>query len=217
MVHHPETLTPSEAIELQKSLRGMVIRKWDGRKVRTIAAADVHFPTRETSRAALVVVSFPGLEQVESVVSDTPVSFPYIPGLLSFREIPPIMEAWKKLRIIPDLLLCDSHGTAHPRGLGMASHLGIDLGIPSIGCAKSHLFGRYEEPGPKRGERSQVKDRSGMVIGSVLRTRTGIRPVYVSPGHMIDLRTAIRIVLACSPKYRIPVPLAMAHRTAGAR
>jgi len=210
-------VTPSEAIELQKNLRGMVSGKWDGRKVHTIAAADVHFPVRETSRAALVVVSFPGLERVESVVRDSPTSFPYIPGLLSFREIPPILEAWKELRTLPDLLLCDSHGTAHPRGLGMASHLGIDLGIPSIGCAKSHLFGRYEEPGPERGDMSPVEDRSGRVIGSVLRTRTGVRPVYVSPGHMIDLRTAIRIVLACSPKYRIPVPLALAHKAAGSR
>lgn len=211
------TITPSEAVELQKRLGGMVSSKWDGRKVSTIAAADVHFPDRETSRAALIVVSFPGLEPVESVVRDTGTTFPYIPGLLSFREIPPILEAWKLLRAAPDLLLCDSHGTAHPRGLGMASHLGITLGLPSIGCAKSHLFGRYEEPGMEREERSPVKDRSGRVIGSVLRTRTGVRPVYVSPGHMIDLRTAIRLVLACSPKYRIPVPLRMAHQAAGSR
>ena len=210
-------VTPAEAIKLQKSLSGMVVRKWDGRQVRTIAAADVHFPERGTSRAALVVVSFPGLELVESIVRDSRTSFPYIPGLLSFREIPPILEAWKELRAHPDLLLCDSHGTAHPRGLGMASHLGIDLGIPSIGCAKSHLFGDFEEPGPERGDRSPVTGRSGQVIGSVLRTRTGVRPVYVSPGHMIDLRASIRIVLSCSPKYRIPIPLAMAHKAAGAR
>ena len=210
-------MTPSEAIELQKRLSGMVSRSWDGRKVAAIAAADVHFPDRETSRAALVVVSFPGLEPIESVVRDTGTSFPYIPGLLSFREIPPILEAWKLLRTTPDLLLCDSHGTAHPRGLGMASHLGIILGLPSIGCAKSHLFGRYEEPGRKRRDRSPVRNRSGRVIGSVLRTRTGIRPVYVSTGHMIDLRTAIRFILACSPKYRIPVPQRMAHNAAGSR
>ncbi len=217
MNHPTETLTPSEAVELQKRLRDLVSRRWDGRKVSTIAAADVHFPTREISRAALTVVSFPGLQQLETVVRDTATSFPYIPGLLSFREIPPILETWKHLQTLPDLLLCDSHGTAHPRGLGMASHLGITLGIPSIGCAKSHLFGRYEEPGPERGDRSPVSDRSGRVIGSVLRTRSGVRPVYVSPGHLIDLRTSIRFILACAPKYRIPVPLKMAHQAAGSR
>lgn len=217
MDHHSETLTPSEAIELQKRLRNQVTRRWDGRKVLTIAAADVHFPDRETSRAALAVVSFPGLEPVETVVRDSPTSFPYIPGLLSFREIPPILEAWKALRTVPDLILCDSHGTAHPRGLGMASHLGLTLGLPSIGCAKSHLFGIYEEPGTQRGDRSPVRDKSGLTIGSVLRTRPGVRPVYVSPGYMIDLRSSVRFVLACSPKYRIPVPLAMAHKAAGSR
>jgi deoxyribonuclease V len=210
-------LNTSGAIELQKSLRRLVVRKWDGRTVRAIAAADVHFPSRGVSRAALVVVSFPGLEQVESIVADSETSFPYIPGMLSFREIPPIMEAWKRLRSEPDLLLCDGHGTAHPRGLGLASHIGITLGLPSIGCAKSHLFGLYEEPGPKRGDRSPVRDRSERVIGSVLRTRERVRPVYVSPGHMIDLRTSERLVLACSPRHRIPVPLALAHKAAGSR
>ncbi len=210
-------VTPSEAIKLQKRLRDLIDGRWDGRRVRTIAAADVHFPSPGVSRAALVVVSFPGLEMIESVMRDSETSFPYIPGLLSFREIPPILEAWKELRAKPDLLLCDSHGTAHPRGLGMASHIGIILGIPSIGCAKSHLYGRYEEPGPRRGDRSTVSDTSGRVIGSVLRTRTGVRPVYVSPGHMIDLKTSIRLILACSPKYRIPVPLSMAHKAAGSR
>jgi deoxyribonuclease V len=212
-----EKLTPSEAVELQKSLSRKVIRRWDGRRVRTVAAADVHFPVRETSRAAIVVVSFPGLEPVETVVMDTPTSFPYVPGLLSFREIPPILEAWKALRAVPDLVLCDSHGTAHPRGLGMASHLGITIGIPSIGCAKSHLFGMYEEPGTERGDRSPVTGGSGRIIGTVLRTRSGIRPVYVSPGHLINMRNSIRFVLACTPDYRIPVPLRLAHAAAGTR
>ena len=192
--------TPSEAIELQKRLSSRVNRRWDGRQVGLIAAADVHFPTREISRAAIVILSFPGLELIESVVRDTETSFPYIPGLLSFREIPPILEAWKYLRAAPDLLLCDSHGTAHPRGLGMASHLGITLGLPSIGCAKSHLFGKYEEPGRERGERSPVKDRSGRIIGSVLRTRRDVRPVYVSPGHMIDLNVNWFFENICHPE-----------------
>ena len=110
---------------------------------------------------------------------------------------------------------CDSHGTAHPRGLGMACHLGLELGIPAVGCAKSHLYGKYEEPGPDRGDRSPVTAPGGKVIETVLRTRTGVRPVYVSPGHLVDLRTSVRFVLACAPRYRIPVPLSLAHKAAG--
>jgi deoxyribonuclease V len=212
-----ESITPSEAIALQKKLRHQVRRKWDGRKVARIAAADVHFPASDVSRAALIVMTFPGLEIIETVIKDSSTPFPYIPGLLSFREIPPLLAAWERLRAVPDLVLCDSHGTAHPRGLGMASHLGLTLGIPTIGCAKSHLYGSFEDPGPERGDRSPVRDRSGKVIGTVLRTRTGVRPVYVSPGHMIDMRSSVRFILACSPAYRIPVPLSMAHKAAGER
>jgi deoxyribonuclease V len=213
----PAGISPAEAIELQKRLSRQVARRWDGREVRTIVASDVHFPSKDISRASLVAVSFPDLEILETVTADSPTTFPYIPGLLSFREIPPVLVAWRRLKSVPDLILCDSHGTAHPRGLGMASHLGIELGIPSIGCAKSHLYGSFDEPGPARGERSPVRAKSGKVIGTVLRTRTGVRPVYVSPGHMIDLRTSVRFVLACSPRYRIPVPLRMAHKAAGTR
>ncbi|MDD3643530.1 MAG: deoxyribonuclease V [Candidatus Krumholzibacteria bacterium] len=208
-------ITPSEAIALQKRLRRSVSRRWDGRPVRLVGAADVHFPGRGRSRAALVIMTFPGLETVESIAADSPTAFPYIPGLLSFREIPPILEAWKRLERIPDLLLCDGHGTAHPRGLGFASHLGLVLDLPTIGCAKSHLFGAFEEPGPERADRSPVRDRSGRTIGSVLRTRAGVRPVFVSTGHRIDLRTAVRFVLACSPRHRIPIPLRLAHQSAG--
>lgn len=206
--------TPLEAIEVQKKLRRMVSRRWDGRRVELIAAADVHFPSKEVSRAALVTMSWPGLEPVETVVKDSPTVFPYIPGLLSFREIPPILEAWKDLKRSPDLVLCDSHGTAHPRGLGMASHLGLVLDIPTIGCAKSRLCGEHEEPGRSRGCRSPLKDAGGRTIGSVLRTRDDTRPVFVSTGHMIGLRRAERLVLACCPRYRIPVPLRLAHKAA---
>ena len=208
-------IAPSEAIALQKRLRGSVSRRWEGRPVRLIGAADVHFPARDRSRAALVILTFPGLDEVERSVVDSPTAFPYIPGLLSFREIPPILEAWKGLARVPDLLLCDGHGIAHPRGLGVASHLGLVLDVPSIGCAKSHLYGTREEPAGERGARSPVRDPAGRTIGAVLRTRAGVRPVFVSTGHRIDLRTAVRFVLACSPRYRIPVPLALAHRAAG--
>lgn len=207
--------TPSEAIELQKRLRRSVRRRWDARPVRVVGAADVHFPSPGCSRAALVTVSFPGLEPLERTVVDTPTSFPYIPGLLSFREIPPILAAWERLGRAPDLLLCDGHGIAHPRGCGFASHLGLALGVPTIGCAKSRLFGTYVEPGPGRGDRSPVIDGSGRTIGAALRTRAGVRPVFVSIGHLIDLRSSIRFVLDCAPRYRIPVPLRLAHRAAG--
>ncbi len=206
--------TPAEAIKVQKKLRRMVSRRWDGRRVDLVAAADVHFPSKEVSRAALVTMTWPDLETVETVVHDSPTVFPYIPGLLSFREIPPILEAWKHLKRYPDLVLCDSHGTAHPRGLGMASHLGLVLQIPTIGCAKSRLCGAHEEPGRSKGSRSPLKDARGRTIGSVLRTRDGINPVYVSTGHMINLRRAERFVLACCPELRIPVPLRCAHRAA---
>lgn len=208
-------ITPSEAIAIQKRLRRSVSRRWEGRPVRLIGAADVHFPRRDRSRAALVVLTFPGLEEVGRVSVESPTAFPYIPGLLSFREIPPILEAWKRLARPPDLLLCDGHGIAHPRGFGVASHLGLVLDVPTIGCAKSHLFGSFEEPDEGRGARAPVLDRAGGTIGAVLRTRAGTRPVFVSVGHRIDLRTAVRFVLACSPRYRIPVPLRLAHRAAG--
>jgi len=208
-------MQPAEAIALQKRLRRRVVRRWDGRPLRLVAAADVHFPAPGISRAALVTLSFPDLRPVESVVRDTPTVFPYIPGLLSLREIPPLLEAWKHLARLPDLVLCDGHGIAHPRGLGVASHLGLTLDIPVIGCAKSHLFGICAEPGPERGERAPVRDRSGRTIGAVVRTRARTRPVYVSVGHRIDLRTAVRIVLACCTRYRIPLPLRLAHQAAG--
>jgi deoxyribonuclease V len=208
-------VTPAEGIRIQKELGSKVSRKWEGRRIGFVAGADVHFPSRDTAKAALVVMAYPSLEPVEEAVYLGRCPIPYIPGLLSFREIPPILGAWKKLKRLPDLILCDSHGIAHPRGLGMASHLGIHLDIPAIGCAKSHLFGSFEEPGQSRGERSPVMDGSGRTIGTVLRTRKDTRPVYVSIGHRIDLRTAVRVVLSCSPRYRIPEPLRAAHRLAG--
>ncbi len=208
-------IAPAEGIRVQKALRGMVSRRWDGRRIESVAGIDVHFPSRKTARAAIVVLSFPELEPIESFAVECPCEMPYIPGLLSFREIPPILEAWKNLDSAPSIALCDSHGTAHPRGLGMASHLGLLLDIPTIGCAKSHLYGSFEDPGPSKGDRSPVRDRTGRIIGTVLRTRDNVRPVYVSIGHMIDLRRAVGITIACTPRYRIPSPLRAAHRLAG--
>ncbi len=208
-------VTPSEGIALQKELKGLVRKHWDGRPIRHIAATDVHFPARSSARAAVVIVSYPVLEVVETAVHEGPVTYPYIPGLLSFREIPPLLMAWQKLKIAPDLLLCDGQGIAHPRGFGLASHLGLVLGLPSIGCAKSPLFGSFDEPGPLKGGRAPIRDGSNRTIGTVLRTRDGVNPIFVSVGHLIDLRTAVRIVLSCTTRFRIPDPLRAAHRLAG--
>ena len=208
-------VTPAEGIEIQKRLRGLVKSAWDGRTIELIAGADVHFPSKGAVRAAIVILAYPGLEIVESSVHEGPCTFPYIPGLLSFREIPPLLEAWKKLRGRPDCILCDGQGIAHPRGLGAASHLGLTLGVPTIGCAKSPLFGTFEEPGAKRGNTSPIEDPNGKTIGLVVRTRDGTRPLFVSVGHLMSLRKAVSLVLSCSRRYRIPEPLRAAHHLAG--
>ncbi len=208
-------ISPAEGIAIQKELRNRVLRKWDGRTIDIVAGTDVHFPRRDTLRAAVVALTYPGLETIESVAVDAPCTFPYIPGLLSFREIPGLLEAWRGLRSKPDVVLCDGQGIAHPRGLGLASHLGISLDIPSIGCAKSPLFGEFTEPGILKGNRAPIRDRTGKTIGSVVRTRDRTRPLYVSIGHRINLGTAVKIVLACTTRYRIPEPLRAAHRIAG--
>lgn len=163
----------------------------------------------------MVLLAYPGLELVETGSFEGACSFPYIPGLLSFREIPPLLEAWKKLARTPDLILCDGQGIAHPRGIGFASHLGLELGVPTIGCAKSPLFGEFEMPGPLRGDRSPIKDPAGRTIGAVLRTRDRTRPLYVSVGHLISLQKAISFVLAATPRFRNPEPLRIAHHLAG--
>ena len=200
---------------IQKELRREVSRSWDGRRVRTVAGADVHFPSRERVRAVVVLLSFPGLELLAEGVHEGPCTFPYIPGLLSFREIPPILDALGSLEGSIDLLLCDGQGIAHPRGLGLASHLGLLLNIPTIGCAKSPLYGEFDQPPPEKGSHTPIRDPRGMTIGSVLRTRESTRLIFVSVGHRIDLRTAVRMVLATTTRYRIPEPLRAAHRLAG--
>ena len=191
----PWNVTPAEGIEIQKRLRPLVRRSWDGRTIELIAGADVHFPSKGTVRSAVVILTHPGLEIVDSSVHEGPCTFPYVPGLLSFREIPPLLEAWKMLRERPDCILCDGQGIAHPRGLGLASHFGLVLGIPTIGCAKSPLFGEFEEPGPDRGDTAPIRDPHGRTIGAVVRTRDRTRPLYVSVGHGVSLRKAVSVVL----------------------
>jgi deoxyribonuclease V len=209
---HLWDVTTAEARNIQDRLRGMVVETWDGRQVRTVAGADVGFPDKSTALAAVVVLTFPGLEVVETRVARTRCTFPYVPGLLAFREIPGLLAALKMLETGFDLLMCDAQGLAHPRGMGLATHVGILLDRPVVGCAKSLLCGRFGRVAVKRGSLSRIKDDTGIAIGAALRTRDGVQPVYVSVGNRVDLATAIDLVLACSVKYRIPVPLRLAHR-----
>jgi len=213
--HDLWTVTPAEGIEIQKRLRGLVKRTWDGRRIELVAGADVHFPSRGAVRAAITVLAYPSLEIVESSIYEGACTFPYIPGLLSFREIPPLLEAWDRLGAKPDCILCDGQGIAHPRGLGLASHFGLILQVPTIGCAKSPLYGSFDEPGRKRGDTSRIEDPAGRTIGLVVRTRDRTKPLYVSVGHLVSLRKASSLVLSCSKRFRIPEPLRAAHRLAG--
>ena len=203
--HAPATL--KEAAALQRKLRDLVIPRGRVRD-RLVAGVDVGYKGG-VARAAVVVLR--RLEPVEEVVIEEPVSFPYVPGLLSFREIPPLLTAWKRLKTRPDVVIVDGQGIAHPRRFGVASHFGLLIGVPTIGCAKSRLVGEFERPAPKRGSWSPLRHR-GETIGAVLRTRDGGNPVFVSPGHLVGLRRAISVVLACSSRYRLPEPQRRADR-----
>jgi len=212
---HSWDLEPAAAMRLQTELRQRLVLAWDGRPVDSVAGVDVSLPT-DRARAAIVVLSFPTLQPLEAVTAEVPLTFPYVPGLLSFREAPAILAAWDKLVRLPDLLLFDGQGIAHPRGLGIAAHMGLWLERPTIGVAKSRLYGRHTEPGPNLGDQapllSQTKPPS--VIGAVLRTRPGTNPLYISPGHLIDVPQAVEFTLACVTRYRLPEPTRWAHKVA---
>ena len=210
---HDWDISPEEAIAIQERLRGYVIGRSCLAPVHSVAGVDVGFPDRHIARAAIVVLNFAELRPVEYAVAEVEVTFPYIPGLLAFREVPAVLDCVQKLTILPDLFIFDAQGYAHPRRLGLASHAGLLLDRPSIGCAKSRLIGEYGEPGPNRGSCSPLTDK-GEQIGTVLRTRTGVNPVFVSVGHKVDLDEAVRYVLDCAPKYRLPETTRYAHRVA---
>lgn len=206
----------AEARAIQESLRNKVVARDRLDKIRTVAGIDVGFEKHGTvTRAAVVVLDFPGLAPVEQAVARQPTRFPYVPGYLSFREAPAVLAALKKLRNRPDLLLCDGQGLAHPRRFGLACHLGLLLDIPSIGVAKSRLIGTHGEVPEQKGGWAALED-DGEVIGAVLRTRMGVKPVYVSVGHRISLATAIDYVLRCTTHYRLPETTRHAHRLASA-
>lgn len=195
----------AEARSNQEKMRGKIKITPLKRIPSYIAGADAAFRGNKVI-AAVCLFTFPRLVFVEDSFEIRECSFPYVPGYLTFREGPAIIAALKKLKKRPDLLLVDGQGIAHPRGIGIGSHLGIILNIPSIGCAKSRLVGEYLEPDTKKGAWSYLR-HLGMTVGAVLRTRSGVRPVFVSPGHRIDLESSIAFVMSCTEKYRIPEPL----------
>jgi deoxyribonuclease V len=211
---HNWDLTPEEAVRVQMDLRQRLVLTWDNRPVTLIGGVDVSVKP-ETARAAIVVLSYPELKPVEAAVEDAPLVFPYIPGLLSFREGPAVLLAWSKLQQKPDLLMFDGQGIAHPRGIGIASQMGLWLERPTIGVAKSRLYGRHEEFGPRRGDRADLLDKNGHLIGTVLRTREKSNPLYISPGHFMDVAHATQFVLDCCTGYRLPEPTRWAHKVAG--
>jgi deoxyribonuclease V len=211
---HEWPQTTEEAIALQQRLRSQIVTTDQLGTVKTVAGVDVGFEQEgQVTRSAIAVLSFPDLKLIEQAIARCPTVFPYIPGLLSFREIPAVLAAMEQLQTIPDLLLCDGQGTAHPRHFGIACHLGWLTNLPSIGVAKSWLVGTYTEPAQQRGA-WQPLQHQGETIGAVLRTRTGTKPLYISPGHRISLTTAIDYVMQCTPKYRLPETTRMAHKLA---
>ena len=211
---HNWNLTPEEAIRVQKEFRERLVLRWDDRPVSSIGGVDVSIKS-EFTRAAIVVLSYPELTPIEAAVEDAPLVFPYIPGLLAFREGPAVLVAWQKLQSKPDLLMFDGQGIAHPRGIGIASLMGLWLERPTIGVAKSRLYGLHSEVGPARGDRVDLLDKNTNVIGSVLRTREKTNPLYISPGHLMDVEHATQFVIRCLAGYRLPEPTRWAHKVAG--
>lgn len=212
---HRWDLSPDEAVRVQDELRERLVIAWDGRTVKTVAGVDMSL-ANDQAHAAIVVFSFPELKSLEGVTADAPLVFSYIPGLLSFREGPAVLAAWEQLEVQPDLLLFDGQGIAHPRRLGIAAQMGLWLERPTIGVAKSRLYGSHAEPGPRAGDHVPltVPRHPEQVIGAVLRTRERGNPVYISPGHLIDVPNALDFVLKCCTGYRLPEPTRWAHKFA---
>ena len=213
---HSWTLEPSDAIALQKRLAPRLISDSpvDLGRVKRVAGVDVSVKNGMTC-ACIVIVDFPGLNAIETVCAQEPTRYPYIPGLLAFREAPAVLAAAKKLSHPPDVLIFDGMGQLHPRRMGIAAHLGLWLELPTVGCGKSHYIGDYDQPGAEKGCSEPVFYR-GERLGVLLRTRSHVKPVYVSAGHLINLDSAVELCRACAPRFRLPEPIRLAHRAAAA-
>ena len=212
---HRWDISPTEAIALQRELAPRVetVDRLP-RVIRQVAGVDVGFEEGGgITRAAVAVLSFPDLAPLEQAVARVETTFPYIPGLLSFRELPAVLNALARIAAQPDLILCDGQGRAHPRRFGIACHLGLLLDIPTVGVGKTRLVGEHEEPGPSRGDWTPLTDK-GETLGAVLRTRAGVKPLFISGGHRVSLESAVRLTLACVTRYRLPETTRAAHRLA---
>lgn len=207
---HPWDVTPSEAVTIQRDLAEHVRFERLPSRIETVCGVDVSV-REDRVRAALVVLSVPDFDVVDQATWEGPVVFPYVPGLLSFREMPAVLPALERLSVEPDVFMLDAQGYAHPRRFGLACHLGVLLDKPAIGVAKTRLVGHYDEPGPEKGERAPLVHR-GETIGSVVRTRTSVNPVFVSVGHRATLEDAVGLTLRCATRYKLPMPTHFAHR-----
>jgi deoxyribonuclease V len=209
---HSWNVSKEEAIQIQEALKGRIILKKTPSKVKSMGGGDVAY-SKNGNRlfGVIVVLSFPGMEILDMAKTDGRTPFPYIPTLLSFREGPILIKTFQKLKIKPDVMMYDGQGIAHPRGMGLASHLGLWLDLPSIGCAKTPLLDGFISPGPLRGSYEGIR-REGKKVGAVLRTKDKVNPLFVSPGHRIDLKTSIQLILESCRGFRIPEPLRKAHQ-----
>jgi len=212
---HDWNVSPAQAIALQNELTRKVVydRPLDLAAIKSVAGVDVSVKNN-VSQAAVVVLSYPQLSPVETVLHQMPTPFPYIPGLLSFREGPVLEEAFRKLAHEPDVFIFDGMGRIHPRRIGIASQMGLLLKKSTIGCGKSIVVGQYVQPPNEKGMYSALMDQ-GEKLGVILRTRTGVQPVFISVGHLADLPTAIELIMRCTTKYRLPQPIRAAHNAAG--
>ena len=205
-------MSVEEAIQIQEALKSRIILKKPFSKVETVGGGDVAYSKSEDLLfGAIVVLSFPDMEILGTATCDGKIPFPYIPTLLSFREGPILIKAFQKLKIKPDVMVYDGQGIAHPRGVGLASHMGLWLDLPSIGCAKTPLLDEFVPPGPSRGSFEWIR-REGKNVGAVLRTKEKVKPLFISPGHRIDLSTSIHLILQTCKGFRIPEPLRRAHQ-----
>lgn len=209
---HRWDVTPREALRIQEELRERVLLQNRFKKIGTVAGADVSFFEDEVA-AVVAVFDYETLELVDETVVTSSCTFPYIPGLLTFREGPVLIQAFEKLTHQPDVIIFDGQGIAHPRGIGIATHLGVLLERATIGCAKSRLVGEYREPQREKGSLAALTLKS-TTVGAVVRTRYGVKPIFVSPGHFMNITSAIEIIMNCCTRYRLPEPIRWAHHRA---